>query len=142
MKNPRRATRCAYLAFAVGGGIMTFFGIVFMIFSKPLAMWMAGDEKIAELTARCLFITGTIQVFFAGAIVFGGVLRGAGDTVVVMIINIVSIVFVRFVGVVVVGLYLRLGLEAIWVVLCADLFCRGTMMYLRFVQGGWKQVQV
>jgi putative MATE family efflux protein len=142
MKNPRRATRCAYLAFAVGGGIMVFFGLIFMIFGRKLGMWMSDDPKIAELTARCLFITGTIQVFFAAAIVFGGVLRGAGDTVVVMIINIASIGLVRFLGVLVVGLYLRLGLEAIWVVLCADLLVRGTLMFLRFVQGGWKTVQV
>ena len=97
---------------------------------------------IAQLTARCLRITGTIQPFFAAAIVFGVALRGAGDTFVVMLINLVSIIFVRFAGVAVVGLYFRMGLGAIWVVLCADLLCRGVMVYLRFVQGGWKRLEV
>jgi putative MATE family efflux protein len=142
MKNPKRATRCAYLAYALGGGMMTFFGILFIFFGRYLGNWMSADAHIAELTARCLFITGFIQSFFAAAIVFGGSLRGAGDTFAVMIINLASIIFIRFLGVIIVGFYLRLGLGAIWVVLCTDLLCRGVMMYLRFVHGGWKHVKV
>jgi len=107
-----------------------------------MAGWMSADAHIAELTARCLFITGFIQCFFAAAIVFGGALRGAGDTLAVMIINLASIIFIRFLGVIIVGFYLRLGLGAIWVVLCSDLFCRGLLMYWRFTKGRWKTVQV
>jgi len=53
-----------------------------------------------------------------------------------------SILLIRFLGVMIVGFYLRLGLGAIWVVLCTDLFCRGILMYLRFLHGGWRHVQV
>ena len=142
MKNPRRATRCAYFGYALGGGWMAFFGVMFIVFGRYMADWMSADPHIAELTARCLFITGFIQSFFAAAIVFGGALRGAGDTFAVMIINLASIILVRFCGVMVVGFYLRMGLGAIWVVLCTDLFCRGVMMYLRFTHGGWRTVEV
>ena len=69
-------------------------------------------------------------------------MRGAGDTLAVMIINLLSIIGIRFVGVVIVGFYLRMGLGAIWIILCTDLFCRGCMMYLRFLHGGWRSVQV
>lgn len=142
MKNPKRATRCAYLAYVLGGGMMTFFGIIFILLGRYVAGWMSADAHIGQLTTRCLFITGWIQPFFAAAFVFGGALRGAGDTLAVMIINLASIILVRFVGVVIVGFYLRLGLGAIWIVLCSDLFCRGVMMYLRFANGRWKTVQV
>jgi putative MATE family efflux protein len=142
MKNPKRATRCAYLAYALGGGMMTFFGIIFILLGRYLAGWMSSDPHIAQLTGRCLFITGFIQPFFAAAFVFGGALRGAGDTFAVMIINLTSIIFIRFAGVMIVGFYLRMGLGAIWVVLCTDLLCRGVMMYLRFLHGGWRTVQV
>jgi putative MATE family efflux protein len=142
MRNPKRATRCAYLAYALGGGMMAFFGGIFVLFGRYLANWMSADAHIAELTARCLFITGFIQAFFAAAIVFGGALRGAGDTFAVMIINLASIIFIRFAGVMIMGFYLRMGLGTIWVVLCTDLLCRGIMMYLRFLHGGWRTVQV
>src|SRR5258705_3507395 len=61
VRNTRRATRCAYLAYALGGGIMTFFGIVFILFGRKLAGWMSADEHIAQLTARALLIARWIH---------------------------------------------------------------------------------
>ena len=37
MKDPRRATRSAYLAYAIGGGFMTFIGLLFIFFSRYAA---------------------------------------------------------------------------------------------------------
>src|SRR5882672_9532754 len=37
MRNPHRAKRSAYLAYALGGGMMTCFGIVFIVFGRYLA---------------------------------------------------------------------------------------------------------
>jgi len=122
--------------------MMTFFGIIFITLGRYPASWMAADPHIAQLTTRCLFITGWIQSFFAAAFVFGGALRGAGDTMAVMLINLASIIGIRLIGVIIVGYYLRLGLGAIWIVLCTDLFCRGCLMYLRFLHGAWKHVEV
>jgi Na+-driven multidrug efflux pump len=59
-----------------------------------------------------------------------------------MAINLPSIILVRLVGVLIVGLWLHLGLVAIWVVLSAELFFRGVLVYLRFVQGKWKHTTV
>jgi putative MATE family efflux protein len=142
MKNPRRATLSAYLAYAVGGSIMTFWGVIFILFGNVLANWLSADATIARLTTQCLFITGFIQVSFAASAVFSGALRGAGDTLAVMILNLSSIVCVRLVGVIIVTRYLHLGLAAIWMVLAGELFLRGALIYARFLQGGWKHVRV
>ena len=77
---------------------------------------------------------------FAAQIVFGGALRGAGDTRAVMVLNLASILTVRFVGIV--GLWLHRGLAAIWVVLCVDQVVRGTLIYGRFRFGRWRTVEV
>ena len=45
-------------------------------------------------------------------------------------------------GVLVVGWWLHMGLAAIWVVLAAELFVRGALIYGRFLHGGWKKVEV
>jgi putative MATE family efflux protein len=142
MRDPERANRSAYLAYAVGAAVMTSCGVLFVFFGAIPARWMSGDPQIAALTTRCLFITGMIQTGFAAAIVFGGALRGAGDTFMVMIINLASVLTLRLVGVLIVGLWLRLGLAAIWMVLAGELFIRGIMMFLRFRQGGWRSVEV
>ena len=49
--------------------------------------------------------------------------RGAGDTFLVMLVNLASVLFVRLAGVMIVGWWLHLGLAAIWIVLATELTC-------------------
>jgi putative MATE family efflux protein len=142
MKSPARATRSAYLAYAVGGGVMAFCGVLFLLFPHQFADFMTADKAVADLTARCLRITSFAQVGFAAALVFGGALRGAGDTVPVMLVNLSSQLTLRLIGVLLVGRVFNLGLAAIWVVLSGELTVRGLLVYLRFAQGGWRKVKV
>jgi putative MATE family efflux protein len=143
MRDPKRAERCAFLGYLVGGGMMTLMGIVFILFGKYLANFIASDDsKVADLTARCLFITGFCQSGFASAMIFGGALRGAGDTYFQMILNLSSIVVLRFGGVMLVTLVFHRGLTIVWIVLACELFIRGMLMFGRFSHGGWKHIQV
>jgi MATE family, multidrug efflux pump len=142
-KDPARATRSAYLSYAVGGGLMTLCGILMITLGRFPARWLsAGDPRIVDLTTQCLFITGFIQSGFAASLIFGGALRGAGDTLMVMIISLSTQIALRCMGVIVVGLWLHLGLAAVWMVLAGELFIRGCLTYVRFRQGGWKTIQV
>ena len=59
-----------------------------------------------------------------------------------MMINLASIIGIRFVGVLVVTLLLGCGLAAVWFVLAVELSLRGIFMYARFLHGGWKHVEV
>ncbi len=141
-KDPQRATRAAYLGYALGGGAMTAMGLLFIFFGRLFAGLLSNDPHIIELTTICLFITGLIQAGFAAYLVFGGALRGAGDTLPVMFLTLSTVFIVRFAGVMIVGLWLHLGLAAIWCVLAGELFLRGMVVFLRFQHGGWKRVQV
>jgi MATE family, multidrug efflux pump len=142
-KNPARAQRSAYMAYAMGGGFMTLCGILMITLGRYPARWLSpSDAHIVHLTTRCLFITGFIQSGFAANMIFGGALRGAGDTFWVMILNLSTQLCLRMTGVVIVGLKFHLGLPAIWCVLAGELFLRGVLMYGRFLHGGWKQIQV
>src|SRR5207237_1471867 len=118
------------------------FGLIFIFFGRYPAAWLSPDPHIAALTARCLFITGFIQSGFAAYMIFSGALRGAGDTLVVMLVSLVSVLGIRFLGVILVGGWLGMGLAAIWVVLAGELFIRGILAYARFWQGGWKHLRV
>jgi len=142
MRDPRRAMRSAYLSYAIGGGCMVVCGILFITIGRYFAMFLSEDPAIIALTTRCLFITGFCQIGFAAAMIFGGALRGAGDTLTVMMFNLTSIVGIRFLGVLFVAYYLKLGLVAMWVVLTIELLIRGCLIYGRFLNGGWKKVEV
>ena len=143
-KREDRAVRAAWLCFAAAGSIMTAWGLVFIFFSGRFAGWISPPQEpqIAQLTAQCLYITGFVQFAFAAAITFSGALRGAGDTLSVMLINLASIIAIRLAGVWFVVHILGWGLGAIWIILSADLLIRGTGLYLRFAHGGWKRVKV
>jgi len=143
MKDPARARRGTYLAYALGGGVMTLCGIAFILFGQHFARWMLPNQpEIAALTAKCLYITGFIQSGFAASMIFSGALRGAGDTIVVMAINLFSTIVLRLAGALIVVFYFKQGLAAVWVVLASELFLRGMMGWVRFEQGGWKHLEV
>ncbi|MGD0767911.1 MAG: MATE family efflux transporter [Tepidisphaeraceae bacterium] len=142
-KDPARAARCAYLAYVAGGGVMIFCGILMITLGHYPALWLSpNDPHIVALTTRCLKITGFIQSGFAANMIFGGALRGAGDTMAVMCLNLATIIGLRFTGVLVVGLWLKFGLAAVWIVLAGELFIRGLLIFLRFLQGGWKKLMI
>ena len=142
MKSARRAWRVAYLGYAVGGLVMTILGIAFVAFSHFWANLFLDDPAVAAMTARSLFITGFIQCGFAAMIIFGSALKGAGDTLAVMLISLSSVIFVRFVGVMIVARYLGLGLAAVWMVLAGELFLRGILIFIRFQTGRWVSTRV
>ena len=142
MKDPHRAARASYLSFAVGGGAMALGGVLFILCGRIFTGFMTSSPPIADLAARCLFITAFAQPGFAAAAIFSGALRGAGDTFSVMLINLATIIGLRLVGCVIVGWWLHLGLAAIWIVLAAELTIRGVAVYARFLHGGWREVRV
>lgn len=142
MGDPARARRCAYLAYAMAGGLMGLMGVLFVTMPRAFAAVLTSDPAVIDLTAQCLFITGFAQLGFAAYMVFSLSLRGAGDTLKVMLINLASVLVLRLGAVLVVTLVFGLGLAAVWVVLAAELMIRGTLMFVRFVYGGWRHVKV
>jgi len=141
-KNPDRATRSAYLGYALGGGAMIFMGIIFILFGRYFAAVLSDDPVIRQLTTTCLMITGFIQCGFSASLVFGGALRGAGDTLSVMLLSLLTVIGVRFVGVMIVALYFHGGLAAIWCILALEQLVRGGVIFGRFLHGGWKKIEV
>jgi putative MATE family efflux protein len=142
MKDPNRAKRSAYLAYAFGAGAMVVGGLVFVLWGRVLTGVMSNTPQIADLAAQCLFITAFAQPGFAAAVIFAGALRGAGDTFTIMWINLASVLFIRLAGVMIVGWWLHMGLAAIWIVLAGELTIRGVAVFLRFRQGGWQHTKV
>lgn len=142
MNDPARARRSAYLAYAAGGGTMGFMGLLFILFSRQFGHFLAEDPAIVDLVAQCLFIAGFAQLGFAASMIFSFALRGAGDTVTVMAINLACILGLRLTGALLAANYFKLGLPAIWLVLAGELMIRGAAIFLRFLHGGWKHVKV
>ena len=141
-KNPQRAERVTYLAYALAGGLMTLWGLFFIFFHDLPARWISDNPRITDLTSQCLFVTGFCQPFFAAAMIFGFAMRGAGDTLRVMVYSLASQVGLRLTVGLLAALYFGWGVVGVWWVLSGELTVRGIIMYLRFAKGSWKTVKV
>jgi MATE family multidrug resistance protein len=98
-------------------------------------------EQVRELTVFLLRFVAAYCVFDAMQIIFVGALKGAGDTIFVMLVAAsVSI------GSILLGLAgeKMLGFEVIgwWCVLTGWIFALGTIYLSRFMQGRWKSMRV
>lgn len=141
--DPERARQAARLCWLIGAGIMAGMGVVFFVFSVPLARLMAPTEPaLYELSASLLRIAAPVQFFFGTYLVLSHALRGAGDTTRAMMMTYASTFLVRVPGVWIAAVPLGMGLKGVWVVLSGELVVRGALFLGRFYHGGWTRVKV
>lgn len=93
-KRARRVSAQSILAVLAAG---IFFTLVTLSLSHHVPVWMRVDEPIRETAATYFFILYTPMLFRSATIIFGTVLRAAGDTktpmLVGIIVNAVNVVF-------------------------------------------------
>ena len=119
-------------------------GLLFVTFSRGFAD--AGSPRTPRSSTwrpRCLFITGFAQLGFAASMIFSSALRGAGDTVTVMLINLACILGAaphrRSAGR---GVFSSWDCRRSGWCSPAELMIRGVAVFLRFLHGGWRHVKV
>lgn len=74
------AERAAWVAFALGGGVMTLFGATFVLGRNLIPTWYTLDPAVLVLTAALLPIAAAFGAFDGLQVVGGGILRGMGRT--------------------------------------------------------------
>jgi Na+-driven multidrug efflux pump len=140
--NPRMAARAMVACCGVGCAIMGLLGILFIIDGRWLTSIISNHPVHLENTPKLLFWAGLIQVFFAIVLVLRQGLRGVGDTRWTFLITTVSAYGVRLPLCYLLGVTAGLGLEGIWIGLCAELVVRAMLFAARFLHGGWRTLRV
>jgi MATE family multidrug resistance protein len=84
---PREAQRAAWVAIAMGGGVMLFFAALFIGARHWLPSLYAVDPAVLVLSAALLPVAAAFQLFDGIQVVGAGVLRGMGKTRPVAIFN-------------------------------------------------------
>ena len=114
--------------------------VLLYVFAEPLIGVFTPDAEVIELGAQCLRIVAFIQVPQLMAWVFGGLLRGAGDTKIIFYITASTNWGIRTLFSVLLIRVFHTGLVATIYIMCIDILARLLLLYLRYRSGKWKNV--
>jgi len=110
--------------------------VLIMIFREPLMTLFTTDPGVIEIGARYLLIVSGFYLLFSGMFVVGGVMRGAGDTLIPMFITLFSLWLVRIPLAAVLSKHL--GIDGIWWAITIAWFMGLVLSYLYYLTGKWK----
>ena len=109
---------------------------VFMYFFAPTAFGLlTSDAAVAALGVQALRIELLAEPFYGASICCAGVFRGAGDTLMPSVMNLISMWGVRLT----LALFLVpvMGLTGYWTAMGIELFFRGVIFLFRLRKGKW-----
>lgn len=129
------ARKFAYITTGLAAAMMTTAGILMYIFAPQMMGLLTHDPDVIALGVKVLRIEAFAETLYAVSIIGYGSCVGAGDTMVPMSLNFVSMWVVR------IGLALmltpRFGLTGYWIAMCIELNVRGIIFFLRIRGDRW-----
>ena len=119
----------SWITVAAGMTVMTLMGIIMYFICPAVFFILTREEDVQKLAVHILRLELFAEPFYAASIVAAGALRGAGDTLIPSILNLISVWIVRL------GLSIllspSLGLSGIWIAMAAELCFRGIIFLCR-----------
>lgn len=129
------AKRYGWLSVWLGVFIMSVLGVLMFLFSPYMFAMLTPDPKVRLLGTQVLRIEAFAEPLYAASIVAAGALRGAGDTLIPSILNLISMWGIRITAAA--FLAPRLGLHGVWLAMCGELCVRGILFLIRLGRGKW-----
>lgn len=137
-----RWQRAGWTAVAMGGGAMLVWALAFVIAPTRLSALIVHEPEAIALAAALLPIAAGFALFDGTQVVAFGVLRGAGDTTVPAVANIVGYYIVGLPLGITLALVGGLGARGIWLGLATALFCVAALLLVRLRVLGRRGVTV
>lgn len=126
--------------FNMSGVVAVITSLLIMVFREQLMGLFTSDAAVIEIGARYLLIVSGFYIFFSSMFVIGGVMRGAGDTLIPMFITLFSLWVIR----IPIAAFLSkiIGVDGIWWAIPIAWFMGATLSYLYYLSGKWKSKSV
>lgn len=129
------AARAGWMALFFAAGFMACAGIVLFFFARPIARVYTPELAVVSAGATLLLVAAVFQLFDGMQVVATGALRGAGNTRVPMLANLIGYWVIGLPLGALLCFKLKLGAVGMWAGLCLALVVIG--LGLLFV---WRQV--
>ena len=136
-QKPQLAKKFVFTTQVMGVIVMLFTGAGLYFFAEPIIGVFTPDQEVIVLAAHCLRLMGLIQAPQLMAWVFGGALRGAGDTKSIFYISAATNWGIRTLFSVLAIRMFHMGLYATYVVMSVEILVRMFLLYLRYRSGKW-----
>ncbi len=128
-KNYKLAKKYGNISLVLGTGLMTLMAILMFILCPIVFRFLTPVIEVRSLATTILRIGLIAEPLYAVSIVTSGALRGAEDTLVPSIMNLVSIWVVRIgLSILLVG---KMGLIGVWIAMAVELSVRGILLLIR-----------
>lgn len=111
---------------------MTLLGAAVALLSRIIVYPFSSDEDVLALSAMYLVLAGISEPGLALSMVIGGAIRGAGNTVIPLLINAACLYLVRVAPSLV--LVHRLGVVGAWIAMATDVYVRGLLMLIVYTK--------
>lgn len=123
----------------LGGGISFCVTVVALTFSSELISLFTTDQKVIEEGVTFLKYDALGYVLFAIIFVLGGVFRGVGDTLAVMVMTIISMWGVRIPLAAYLSLKTSIGVEGVWMAMPLGALTGLILQFLYYKLGLWRK---
>jgi putative MATE family efflux protein len=133
---PERVKQGFKATLRMSGALALLTSLLVIIFRQQLMHLFTDDSAVLAIGAEYLVIVSSFYVFFSAMFVIGGVMRGAGDTLIPMFITLFSLWVIRIPAAWILSRYF--GVDGIWWSIPVAWFIGMSLSYLYYLKGNWK----
>jgi putative MATE family efflux protein len=140
-RDKEKAKRFADVTLRMSVIVACFMGLIFLLFSYPMARLYTKDLTVAAMSSVVLKILAFAQPGQSTQLTLAGALRGAGDTMYPLYASMFGIWIFRVVVAYIFVSIFHWGLIGAWVALVMDQYTRSGIVYFRYRSGKWKYIK-
>ncbi|MBR4770895.1 MAG: MATE family efflux transporter [Clostridia bacterium] len=141
-KRPDRALVFGKVAQRIGLGFAVVLCALFSIFRHQIIDWFTNDPGVLEKGANIMLLIAVILLFQIQQVLFGGTLRGAGDTRYMAVVSLLTIGTLRPGLTFILMHFTSLGLYGAWLAVLTDQIIRALFAGIRFYRGKWAKIKL
>lgn len=136
-RKPERVRQGLWATFLMSGALALIISFFVIIFRHPLMELFTTDSSVIEIGARYLLIVSSFYIFFSTMFVIGGVLRGAGDTLIPMFITLFALWAIRIPVAWIMSRHF--GVDGIWWSIPIAWFIGMALSFVYYLKGNWRK---
>ena len=134
---PERVKQGLKATFLMSGALALSTSLAVILSRKWLMGLFTEDAAVIAIGAEYLVIVSSFYIFFSTMFVVGGVMRGAGDTIVPMFITLFALWAIRIPAAWILSGYF--GVDGIWWSIPVAWFIGMVLSYMYYLKGNWKK---